>query len=42
MLVLFHLLPWQVAFAAVGSGTDVYFFLVGMMLLSEAARKQGL
>jgi arsenical pump membrane protein len=42
MLVLFRLLPWQVAFAAVGSGTDVYFFLVGMMLLSEAARKQGL
>jgi arsenical pump membrane protein len=42
MLVLFHLLPWQVAVAAVGSGTDVYFFLVGMMLLSEVARKQGL
>jgi len=28
MLVLFHLLSWQVAVAAVGSGTDVYFFLV--------------
>jgi arsenical pump membrane protein len=42
MLVLFHLLSWQVAVAAVGSGTDVYFFLVGMMLLSEVARKQGL
>ena len=42
MLVLFHLLSWQVAVAAVGSGTDVYFFLIGMMLLSEVARKQGL
>jgi arsenical pump membrane protein len=42
MLVLFHLLSWQVAVAAVGSGTDVYLFLVGMMLLSEVARKQGL
>ena len=28
MLVLFHLLSWQVAVAAVGSGTDAYFFLV--------------
>jgi arsenical pump membrane protein len=42
MLVLFHLVSWQLAVAAVGSGTDVYFFLVGMMLLSEVARKQGL
>jgi arsenical pump membrane protein len=42
MLVLFNLLPWQLAVAAVGSGTDVYLFLIGMMLLSEVARKEGL
>jgi arsenical pump membrane protein len=42
MLVVFDLLPWQEAVAAVGRGTDVYLFLIGMMLLSEVARKQGL
>ena len=42
MLVLFHLLPWKEAAAAVGEGTDVYLFLIGMMLLSEVARKEGL
>src|SRR5258705_4793707 len=42
MLVLFNLLSWQVAVAAVGSGADVYLFLIGMMLLSEVARKEGL
>jgi arsenical pump membrane protein len=42
MLVLFNLLSWQAALAAVGKGTDVYLFLVGMMLLSEVARKEGL
>jgi arsenical pump membrane protein len=42
MLVLFNLLSWQEAVAAVGSGTDVYLFLIGMMLLSEVARKEGL
>ena len=42
MLVLFNLLSWQVAVAAVGSGADVYLFLTGMMLLSEVARKEGL
>src|SRR3984893_11392506 len=42
MLVLSHLLSWQVAVAAVGSGTDVYFFLIGMMLLSEVGKQQGL
>ena len=30
------------ALAAAGKGTDVYFFLVGMMLLAEVARKEGL
>jgi arsenical pump membrane protein len=42
MLVLFNLLSWQEAVAAVGRGTDVYLFLIGMMLLSEVARKEGL
>jgi arsenical pump membrane protein len=42
MLTLFHLLPWREAAAAVGEATDVYLFLIGMMLLSEIARKQGL
>jgi arsenical pump membrane protein len=42
MLVLFNLLSWQQAVAAVGRGTDVYLFLIGMMLLSEVARKEGL
>jgi arsenical pump membrane protein len=42
MLVMFNLLPWQEAVASVGRGTDVYLFLIGMMLLSEVARKEGL
>jgi arsenical pump membrane protein len=42
MLLLFNLLSWQQAVAAVGGGTDVYLFLIGMMLLSEVARKEGL
>jgi arsenical pump membrane protein len=41
-LVLLGLVPWQEAAAAVGKGTDVYLFLVGMMLLSELARREGL
>jgi arsenical pump membrane protein len=41
-LVLLHLLPWSDALAAAGKGIDVYFFLVGMMLLAEVARKEGL
>jgi arsenical pump membrane protein len=42
LLVALNLLPWPDALAAAGKGTDVYFFLVGMMLLSEVARKEGL
>ena len=42
LLVLFNLLPWPDALAAAGKGTDVYFFLVGMMLLAEVARQEGL
>jgi arsenical pump membrane protein len=41
-LVLFGLLPWRDALAAAGKGIDVYLFLVGMMLLSEVARQEGL
>src|SRR2546421_9889763 len=41
-LVLFNLLPWRDAVVAVSNGTDVYLFLIGMMLLSEVARKEGL
>src|SRR5258706_9849101 len=42
VLVLFNLLSWHAAVAAIGRGTDVYLFLIGMMLLSEVARKEGL
>src|SRR5258705_11885566 len=41
-LVVFALLPWTSALQAIGKGTDVYLFLVGMMLLAELARKEGL
>ncbi len=41
-LVLSGLLPWADALAAVGRGTDVYLFLIGMMLLAELARREGL
>jgi arsenical pump membrane protein len=41
-LVLFSLLPVPVAVAAVAKGTDVYLFLVGMMVLAELARHEGL
>jgi arsenical pump membrane protein len=42
LLVVFDLLPWREAVAAAGKGLDVYFFLIGMMLLAEVARKEGL
>jgi arsenical pump membrane protein len=42
LLVLLGLLPWPDALAAAAKGTDVYFFLIGMMLLTEVARKEGL
>ena len=41
-LVLLGLLPAGTAWAGVLKGTDVYLFLVGMMLMSEVARKEGL
>ncbi len=42
LLVLAGLIPWSDAYAAIGKGNDVYLFLVGMMLLSELARSEGL
>jgi arsenical pump membrane protein len=42
LLVAFNLMPWPDAFAAAAKGADVYFFLIGMMLLSEVARQEGL
>lgn len=41
VLLLTGLLPWATAGRAVIGGTDVYLFLVGMMLLSELAREHG-
>src|SRR5260370_3763454 len=41
-LVVFALLPWTSALQAIGKGTDVYLFLIGMMLLAELVRKEGL
>ncbi len=42
LLVLLNLLSWPDALAAAGKGMDVYFFLIGMMLLAEVARQEGL
>jgi arsenical pump membrane protein len=33
--MLFNLLSWQEAVATVGRGTDVYPFLIGMMLRAQ-------
>jgi arsenical pump membrane protein len=41
-LVVLGLLPVGAALHGVAEGTDVYLFLVGMMLLSELARREGL
>jgi arsenical pump membrane protein len=42
LLVVFGLLPFRDAVSAVAKGADVYLFLIGMMLLAEVAREQGL
>jgi arsenical pump membrane protein len=42
VLVFARLLPPGVAWHGVLRGTDVYLFLIGMMLLAELARKEGL
>jgi arsenical pump membrane protein len=41
LLVLLGLTPLPLAGKAVVQGTDVYLFLIGMMLLSELAREHG-
>jgi arsenical pump membrane protein len=41
MLVLSTLVPFSLAGAAILKGVDVYLFLVGMMILSELAREEG-
>src|SRR3984957_2926346 len=41
LLVLLRLVPLRLAGRAVAEGSDVYLFLIGMMLLSELAREQG-
>ncbi|QMV20428.1 arsenic transporter [Granulicella sp. 5B5] len=41
LLVAVRLIPLSLAGRAIAQGTDVYLFLIGMMLLSELAREQG-
>jgi arsenical pump membrane protein len=41
-LVAFGLLPVADAWTGVAKGADVYFFLTGMMLIAELARREGL
>jgi arsenical pump membrane protein len=41
LLVALRLVPLELAGQAVAKGGDVYLFLIGMMLLSELAREQG-
>jgi arsenical pump membrane protein len=41
-LVAFGLLPWRDALAGVEEGIDVYLFLIGMMVIAELARLEGL
>jgi arsenical pump membrane protein len=42
ILLVFGLIPLHLAGEAVLKGTDVYLFLIGMMLLAEFARREGL
>jgi arsenical pump membrane protein len=41
LLVILRLIPLPLAGKAVAEGSDVYFFLIGMMLLSALARDNG-
>ena len=41
LLLLLRLVPLPLAVKAVAEGSDVYLFLIGMMLLSELAREHG-
>jgi arsenical pump membrane protein len=42
LLLVFGLMPPSDGLRAIGKGLDVYLFLIGMMLLSEIARREGL
>jgi arsenical pump membrane protein len=42
VLVVSGLFDWRAALSAVNDGQDVYAFLIGMMLLAEVARREGL
>jgi arsenical pump membrane protein len=42
LLVVFGLLPLSGAWAGILKGTDVYLFLIGMMLIAEVAREEHL
>ena len=41
LLIALRLVPLKLAGQAVAKGSDVYLFLIGMMLLSELARREG-
>jgi arsenical pump membrane protein len=41
LLIVLRLVPLKLAGQAVAKGSDVYLFLIGMMLLSELARAEG-
>jgi len=41
LLLILQLIPLRLAGRAAANGTDVYLFLIGMMLLSELAREHG-
>jgi arsenical pump membrane protein len=41
LLITLRLISVKLAFSAIKEGTDVYLFLIGMMLLAELARDQG-
>ena len=41
LLVLCRLIPPASAARAVGKGLDVYLFLIGMMIMAELARREG-
>lgn len=42
LLLIFNVIGWSDAISGVMKGFDVYLFLIGMMLLSELARREGL
>jgi arsenical pump membrane protein len=41
LLIALRLVPLSLAGPAIAKGSDVYFFLIGMMLLSELAKEHG-